>query len=145
MIPKVIILHHSLTKDGATVSWQAIRRYHMDPNGPYKMRDIGYHFGIELINNQYEILVGRQLNETGAHTKGHNDSIGICVVGNFDIEEMREPAYNKLYDLVDGLTTVLNIPITNIKCHRDFAPKSCPGVKFPYQRLLNDLTKRTVN
>lgn len=144
MIPSKIILHHSLTNDSGTVSWQAIRKYHMDPKGPYKMRDIGYHFGIELVNNEHEILVGRQMTTVGAHTIGQNDvSLGICVIGNYDVNEVPEPAYQKLLKLVDALTTVLHITLDNVKCHRDFAPKTCPGNRFPYQRLLDDLVRRT--
>lgn len=144
MKPKRIILHHSLTKDGATVSWQAIRKYHTDPNGEYKFKDIGYHFGIELVNAEYEILIGRQLDQQGAHTKGANeDSIGICVVGNFDVGEVPEAAYQKLLALVRSLMVVLMIPIIAVRCHRDFATKTCPGAKFPLQRLLKDLAGRT--
>ena len=88
MNPNKIILHHSLTKDSGTVSWNAIRRYHVNEN---HCRDIGYQFGVEFAddpgdpNGSYEILIGRTPDEEGGHTKGHNkDSIGVCFIGNFD-------------------------------------------------------------
>jgi hypothetical protein len=137
MIWTHIILHHSLTKDGATVSWQAIRRYHKIDLG---WADIGYHFGIELVNNEYEALVGRDLNRQGAHTVGMNEKgIGICFVGNFDEEDIPKPQWDRGIELVKSLCELLSIPPRNIMGHRDFAPKSCPGNRFDLGRFRREV------
>jgi hypothetical protein len=140
MNPEFIILHHSLTKDGLVVDWQAIRRYHTQEN---RWNDIGYHFGIESINDHWEVLIGRMWGTVGAHCKeqGMNGrSIGICVVGNYDVDELPFSAFALLVRLVEQLQSTFFISKTKIMRHSDFATyKSCPGVKFPYQQLLDKL------
>ena len=151
MVPKRIILHHSLTADSKTVSWGAIRRYHTSYafNGKIiskeeaqhcmgagqhikkPWRDIGYHFGIELVGDSYEILMGRMPNEQGAHCRGHNeDSIGICFIGNYDLKPPPIEMVNKGVQLVAWLCKTYNLSSYNLFGHRDFSPKTCPGKEF---------------
>lgn len=144
MKPNTIILHHSLTKDSGSVSWGAIRKYHKDVLGWY---DIGYHYGIELINYNYEILVGRFENAYGAHTRGWNyKSIGICFVGNYDIEKPNIKMLNKGVELVRYLMDKYNIPKYNVIGHNEawtlddfgykkYPDKSCPGKLFDMKRF----------
>ena len=137
MKPTYIIIHHSLTSDNRIVSWQAIRKYHLSKG----WGDIGYHFGIELINDEYEILLGRMIDETGVHTIGMNDkSIGICAVGNFDIETPNQRLLVKLSRLIEALVTQLNISKENIRGHYEYAPKTCPGVNmYPILKILREM------
>jgi hypothetical protein len=134
MIPTKIILHHSATKDGLTVSWNAIRRYHINE---CVWGDIGYHFGIELLPDpgyapgSYEILMGRMPNKPGAHTRDQNQvSLGVCFVGSFD--EVPPPAaqWEKGIQLCGWLCKAFNLLPRDIFGHRDFANKTCPGKKF---------------
>jgi hypothetical protein len=125
MTPNKIIIHHSLTKDSGTVSWGAIRKYHVETNG---WADIGYHWGIELINDHYEILMGRPSDHIGAHTIGQNDqAIGICIVGNFDIDPVLPEIKDQLHILIEWLIGVYKIPNQKIYGHCEFAQKTCPG------------------
>lgn len=138
MLPwKGIIVHHSLTRDGQTVSWDAIRKYHRDPAGPYKMRDIGYHAGVELVGLRYEVFAGRPLDWTGGHTSGKNSThLGLVLVGNFD--ELPPPADQLRVAceyVIRPWMKAFGIPREKVEAHRDYAPKSCPGAMFDMGRL----------
>jgi len=134
---KYIILHHSATKDSGTVSWNAIRKYHIQN---LHFLDIGYSYGLENVNGVYEILKGRPLYKNGAfypgaHTRGFNhNSIGVCCVGNYDLIQPDPLMQIKLLELLRDLCKIFHIPRANVKGHRDFLtkdhPKKCPGKMF---------------
>lgn len=140
MIPTDITLHHSLTTDTGTVSWNAIRRYHTHELG---WTAIGYHFGIELVGDRYEVLLGRMMNVPGAHCKEehmNSKSLGICFVGNFDLHPPEDSQLMVGKNLLRALMEILNIPKERIYRHSDFAKyKTCPGLLFPFTELINSL------
>jgi len=130
---KYIIIHHSESKDNKTLDWQQIRKWHIERG----FQDIGYHFGIEKINDQYEILIGRPILVLGAHTKGMNaKAIGICCVGNYDIDIPEQAMYIKLKQLLIDLQNIFDIPDCNVKLHRDYSDKTCPGKNFKLSRVI---------
>lgn len=143
MIPTKIILHHSATKDSKTVSWNAIRRYHVNE---CKWTNIGYHWGIEFVEDtgsplgSYEILMGRFPNETGAHTQGINSTaLGICFVGNFDEAPVPEGQWEQGVRLVHWICGHFGILIREIWGHRDYANKTCPGKLFNVEKFKEDV------
>ena len=127
-----IIIHNSLTEDGKTVSWDDIRRFHMtDP--AYRFSDIGYHGGIELIDNEYIILAGRPLNIKGAHCKDkgmNNVALGFCFVGNYDLTEPPAVMLVRAVSYILGWMEIFKIPPERVTAHRDYSTKTCPGKLF---------------
>jgi len=148
--PEYIIVHHSLTVDGPTLSWEAIRKYHIEKNGWY---DIGYHKGVELVDKIVKVFQGRADNIPGAHCKElkmNIKSIGICVVGNYDLIEPSDEHLNVLRQLCQAYMVNYEIPIDNVLGHREVGMmagfdwrkgqfKSCPGKFFSMTNFRNML------
>jgi len=132
MKPEYIIVHHSLTKDSNTVSWGAIRKYHLSKG----WSDIGYHAGIEFIQENIEVLLGRRWDKVGAHCSqdGMNKkSLGLCLIGNFDITVPDILVLDVATDLIRYWMRLFQIPAENVLPHRQFATyKTCPGRKFDF-------------
>ncbi len=97
-----IILHHDASETPDDMTWgQAAARmrdhqdYHIRVRG---YSDIGYHYVIAPAGWVFE---GRSIHYVGAHTYGQNwDSLGICLMGNFEIDYPDQRAIDALVRLV---------------------------------------------
>jgi len=89
-----IVVHHSATKDQKVPDWEAIWKYHIVVKG---WKAIGYNFGIEKINGIWTYRSGRSLAIDGGHTKEKDQnkkSVGIVLIGNYDVCEPPEIGYD---------------------------------------------------
>ena len=134
MVPHKIIIHHSATKDGTTFSWSAIKRYHVQE---LHWLEIGYHAGVELVDDDYFALFGRPWDMAGAHTLGQNSwSLGLCFVGNYDEVEPDEEMLLTGAKVVKLWRRLYDIPVSEIHKHSEYQDKSCPGKLFPFTDFL---------
>ena len=144
MKPTHMIIHHSLTEDSATVSWTAIRAWHtgFHPQSPHRWHDIGYHYGIELVGDCYEVLVGRPEDAVGAHCIGMNgNSLGVCFVGNYDLAPPPDAMLARAVSVLAPVIRRNGIPFENVRPHSAYAAKSCPGSLFPMKRFVEALKR----
>ena len=140
LLPNKIVIHCSATEDTPAKSWEAIRRYHTEERG---WSDIGYHYGIEMVDDDIMVYRGRPWWEKGAHCKAggrNHDSLGICVVGKYDDEPPSPQIYTATLDVLKVLCMAFWIRATNVYGHREFEDmKTCPGLKWDLDALRNDL------
>lgn len=136
--PSGIWIHGSAGKDGVAKDWSNIKQDHISNRG---FDDIGYHYGIEQVGGIYQIMTGRGLEWQGAHVKGWNDSIGICLVGNFDKEEPNTDALVLLSKLVLSLLFLFDKRPCDIHFHNEVSTKTCPGKLFPEKRFIKSITE----
>ena len=98
---------------------------------------IAYHYVIWV---DWEIKQTRPDAEYGNHASNamvNKTSIGILLSGNLDIKEPTEQQMSALVSLVNKLKITYWDTVL-VKYHKDFANKSCPWIKFPYD-LFNKL------
>jgi N-acetylmuramoyl-L-alanine amidase len=82
--------------------------------------DIGYHYLVMPSGRAFE---GRPTEALGAHVRGFNrGTIGLCLAGDFDVEQPTPAALATLEALVGGLAG--GVPVLG---HSALAPKRCPG------------------
>lgn len=122
--PKILIFHHSAIKD---ITVEKIDKLHKKKG----WQGIGYHYFISKDGTIYE---GRPEGAEGAHTIGKNrESIGICVEGNLEEEEM---TLNQIVSIENlSLYLCLKYDIRDIMQHKDFANTLCPGKNFPIDEI----------
>ena len=127
---KYIIIHHTggtdlnPYADTSHHTFDIVNRFH-----GYKWNfksSLGYYIGYHyFIERNGLVTQGRADNEEGAHTKGYNKNIGICLAGNFDATKPTSAQTKALRTLLQNLK--LNNPNAEIVPHRKFASKSCYG------------------
>lgn len=127
-----IIIHCSATMPKMDIGVKEIRKWHKARG----WNDIGYHF---VIRRNGELEIGRDINLTGAHVKGHNvGSIGICMVGGVNEYNDAEDNFTVAqWDTARQLLTYFQIdyPYATIHGHNEYANKACPS--FDVQKELN--------
>ena len=153
---EAVVWHHSASKDSAVRDWDSIKRYHMSyridgnsvtkdefthklekkdgKNFEWPWKDIGYHFGIEKVLDQYKVFIGRPLSEIGAHcsqNEMNKKAIGVCLIGSFDLQPPCKEQLNLAVQLAKEINQHFNLKPENHFFHRDFCKyKSCPGTRF---------------
>lgn len=116
---KYIIVHHAAHPN---CSVQDIHQWHIEKG----WAGIGYHFFTRKDGNIYR---GRPIDTVGAHTLGQNEiSIGVCLEGNLDIEDMPTAQADALVELLIYLQR--SYPGAKVAKHKDFNDTSCPGRNF---------------
>jgi hypothetical protein len=129
--PPGIVVHHSATDNhagGKAIDAQAIDQAHekrgwgIESGG--KTYHIGYHY---VILPTGEVQEGRPEWLPGAHTVGHNDMLGICLVGNFELTKPTPAQTRAAVELIAHLMRKYGIKASQVHAHRDFAQTACPG------------------
>ena len=140
---KYIIIHHSGTEEGSALQFH---RWHLNKGWD---KGVGYHFVIDTNQSskqdgQIESTPRWIKQEDGAHCKADEmnpRAIGICPVGNFDIDKVSRRQMDSLVHLVNKLRRNYNIPINHILSHGKVpgASTHCPGQRFPWDDFLDRL------
>lgn len=117
---KLIVIHHSQRKIDSP---KEIKKRHLARG----FEDIGYHF---LISKKGRLYQGRSEKFVGAHIYSNNkNSIGICLIGNFDQELPTKAQIKTLIKFLKNKIRNYDISVNNILGHREFpnVEKTCPG------------------
>ncbi|MBR90599.1 MAG: hypothetical protein CMO66_04920 [Verrucomicrobiales bacterium] len=131
-----LIIHHSATPNGSARIFDGFHRQKGMENG------LAYHFVIGNGTNSPDgaVEVGNrwtsQLN--GGHVSSETfnaNSIGICLVGNFERQNPTRRQVASLVELADYLKNRMLHQRPKFMLHRELEQTLCPGRNFPAKHL----------
>lgn len=138
MIPKEIIIHHTASSRDKTTfknvdSWHKLRWPDFKSSLGYW---IGYHY---LINSKGEVLQARKTNEMGAHCVPNDGKVGICLIGNFEVEKPTEAQLNALEGVLNNIKKDYGLTDDQVYAHCEKSQTLCPGKEL---KLWIDLNRK---
>jgi hypothetical protein len=130
--PTRITVHHSGDKDDLnadSVAWlrQVDLNHIKGINHPEPWACIGYHF---IIDPSGRVFEGRPLRYQGAHAGNpvvNRLNIGICLMGNFDVQRVPPAQRTALLNCLDRLCLQYGINRAEVFGHKKFKVTECPG------------------
>jgi N-acetylmuramoyl-L-alanine amidase len=126
---KWIVIHHSATPSGGAKAFDKMHK-------AKGWDELGYHFvvgnGTDTADGQIEVGPRWPKQKWGAHAKTpdnrfNNFGIGICLVGNFDVERPTKAQIQNLSRLVAYLMKTYHIPADHVIGHGETKATDCPG------------------
>lgn len=124
-----IVIHHSATPGGSAGTFDRMHR-------SKGWDELGYHFviGNGTLSRDGEIEVGSRWpkQKYGAHTstpdnRYNEQGIGICLVGDFQIDRPSPAQTRSVAKLVGYLMKTYGIPASRVVGHGEAKPTECPG------------------
>jgi len=125
-----IVIHHSATTTGGAAAFDKMHR-------AKGWDELGYDFvignGTDTADGQIEVGPRWTKQKIGAHAKTPDNrfnefGIGICLVGNFDVERPTPAQIKSLTRLCAYLMKTYRITPDRLLGHKDTKPTECPGV-----------------
>jgi hypothetical protein len=126
---KWIVVHHSATPAGGAAAFDRMHK-------AKGWDGLGYDFvignGTDTADGQIEVGYRWKQQLTGAHAKTADNSyneygIGICLVGNFEVDRPTAAQMASLAKLVGHLSRTYRIAGANVVGHGDTKATDCPG------------------
>jgi hypothetical protein len=153
IMPIGIIVHHSSVlpaQQNVPNSVSAVDDYHATKGFDILCMGRRYHVAYHyLILEDGKVQAGRPELCQGAHSRGYNAYLGISLAGDFSSVDnprgqrgIRQPTAKQmtaLLALCRRLMTRYHIPFQRVLRHSDVARTLCPGDRFPFRQLLQQL------
>jgi lipid-binding SYLF domain-containing protein len=148
-----IVIHHTGVIPGENAvprSERDIDKYHQARGFEIlcfgRVYHVAYHY---LIMPNGSVQAGRPERCEGAHAQGYNSYLGISVVGDFSSEDNPtgkkgpiRPSPKQIASLIQlcrRLKDRYHIPLQHIVRHSDISGTRCPGDRFPFRSVLDQL------